>query len=154
MIGNDIVDLKQAAQDSNWKRQGYLDKLFTTEEQFLISSDIQPDIMVWLLWTMKESAYKINSRESKLREFAPVRLICNNLIIRNNTATGNVCYNDKLYYTRSKIEDNYIHTIAATTTAQLDLIKIAVIKTTEHQIRIDNPSSVSHHGNYLALVYA
>ena len=154
MIGNDIVDLTQAAQDSNWKRQGYLDKLFTTEEQFLISSNIQPDSMVWLLWTMKESAYKINSRQNKLREFAPVKLICNNLIIHDNMATGNVTYNDQLYFTRSTIEENYIHTIAARTLEELNSIRINIMETNDHQIRINNPSSVSHHGNYLALVYA
>jgi len=154
MIGNDIVDLAQAEKDSNWKRAGYLEKLFTTEEQFLISSDIHQECMVWLLWTMKESAYKISSGRSKLREFAPVKLSCNNLIIYDNTATGNVTYNDQLYFTRSTIEKTYIHTIAAMSQEELDLIKIDIIETKDHQIRINNPNCVSHHGNYLALVYS
>ena len=33
MIGNDVVDLKLAATESNWKRKGYLDKLFSVAEQ-------------------------------------------------------------------------------------------------------------------------
>jgi phosphopantetheinyl transferase (holo-ACP synthase) len=154
MIGNDIVDLAQAEQDSNWKRPGFLDKLFTTEEQFLISSDIQPCSMVWLLWTMKESAYKIGSRVSKLREFAPVKLSCSNLIIYDNTATGNVTYNEQLYFTKSTIEKTYIHTIAAKTIDGMNSIKIEIMETKDHQLRINNPDSVSHHGNFLALVYA
>jgi len=154
MIGNDIVDLAQAEQDSNWKRPGYLDKLFTTEEQFLISSDIQPDSMVWLLWTMKESAYKIGSRKSKLREFAPVKLSCSNLIIYDNTATGNVTYNEQLYFTKSTIEKTYIHTVAARTPEELELISIDILETKDHQLRINSPDSVSHHGKFLALVYA
>lgn len=154
MIGNDIVDLAQAEKDSNWKRAGYLEKLFTKEEQFLISSDIHQECMVWLLWTMKESAYKISSARSKLREFAPVKLSCNNLIIYDNTATGNVTYNDQLYFTRSTIEKIYIHTIAAISQEELDLIRIDIIETKDHQIRINNPNCVSHHGNYLALVYS
>jgi phosphopantetheinyl transferase (holo-ACP synthase) len=154
MIGNDIVDLAQAEEDSNWKRPGYLEKLFTTEEQFLISSNIQPESMIWLLWTMKESAYKISSRRSKLREFAPVKLCCNNLIIHENTATGNVTYNQQLYFTSSIIEEFYIHTIAATTLEELGLVTMEIIETENHQLRINNPDSVSHHGRFIAFAYA
>jgi hypothetical protein len=35
---NDIVDLALARKESNWKRPGYLNKIFTTKEQLLISS--------------------------------------------------------------------------------------------------------------------
>jgi hypothetical protein len=38
VIGNDIVDLALARKESNWKRPGYLNKIFTTKEQLLISS--------------------------------------------------------------------------------------------------------------------
>jgi len=64
MLGNDIVDLDLAKTQSNWRRKNYLDKIFTTEEQLLISSAKRPDEMVWLLWSMKESAYKIYNRKS------------------------------------------------------------------------------------------
>jgi phosphopantetheinyl transferase (holo-ACP synthase) len=154
MIGNDIVDLAQAKHDSNWRRPGYLNKLFTVKEQFLISSDIQPDSMLWLLWTMKESAYKIESRKTKCREFAPVKLLCNNLIIHNNRATGNVTYNSQLYFTSSIIETNYIHTVAAITTKELALVRVQIKATNDHKLRIDHPSSVSHHGGFLAFAYA
>ena len=33
MIGNDIVDLKLAKNQSNWQRKGFLEKQFTEEEQ-------------------------------------------------------------------------------------------------------------------------
>ncbi len=153
MIGNDIVDMEQAEQDSNWKRPGYLDKLFTSEEQFLISSAIQPDIMVWLLWTMKESAYKIESKTNKLQEFAPVKLICNNLIIHENTATGNVTYGNQVYFTKSTLLAEYIHTIAALTNEELNTVSIAITSPKSENYKTNNPSSISHHGKYLALVY-
>jgi len=57
MIGNDIVDLELALKESNWKRKGFLNKIFTNEEQLLISSAINPEIMVWNLWSRKEAAY-------------------------------------------------------------------------------------------------
>ncbi|HKG06801.1 MAG TPA: 4'-phosphopantetheinyl transferase superfamily protein [Pedobacter sp.] len=152
MIGNDIVDLLQAAKDSDWQRKGFLDKLFTSEEQFLISSDIHPPLMVWLLWSMKESAYKINSRETKLRLFAPVKLVCNNLIIHDNKATGNVTYEGRLYYTESEISVNYIHTLAADVPEEIERAKVSIMDF-HTDYKSSNPQSVSHHGRYLALAY-
>jgi phosphopantetheinyl transferase (holo-ACP synthase) len=152
MIGNDIVDLLQAAKDSNWQRNGFLDKLFTPEEQFLISSDIHPPMMVWLLWSMKESAYKIDSRETKLRLFAPVKLVCKNLIIHDSNATGNVWCNDRIYYTRSQFNEDYVHTLAAEQEDELDRASVQIMDY-HKEYRISNPQSVSHHGRYLALAY-
>ena len=59
MIGNDIVDLALAKKESNWKRNRFLDKIFTQKEQLLIANAINPEIMIWNLWTRKEAAYKI-----------------------------------------------------------------------------------------------
>lgn len=153
MIGNDIVDLLQANKDSNWKRKGYLDKIFTEEEQFLISSDMYPSLMVWLLWSMKEAAYKINSRETKLRTFAPIKLRCNNLIIRKGKVTGNVLYEEEVYFTSSVFNDDYVHTIAARAEKDLQLANVKITEHTCDEYRSSNPASVSHHGRYLALAY-
>lgn len=152
MIGNDIVDLAQAASDSNWHRKGYLDKIFSPEERFMISSGIYPDLMVWLLWSMKEAAYKADPCKTKLRVFAPVKLRCNNVIIHENGATGNVVCEDMCYFTRSTFTSEYVHTIAAITLQDLDQISVKI----EHYTtgyRTSNPASVSHHGRYLALAY-
>lgn len=59
MTGNDIVDIKQAAAESNWKRKGFLEKIFTPHEQEYIGQSALPEEMVWKLWSMKESAYNI-----------------------------------------------------------------------------------------------
>ena len=153
MIGNDIVDLVQAAIDSNWKRKGYLDKIFNTEEQFMITSGIHPSMIIWLLWSMKESAYKIYSREAKLREFAPLKLRCSNLIIHNDTASGNVSFENELYYTESFFDEHYIHTIASTKLEELEKVEIKITDHALFDYKKTKPASVSHHGAYLALVY-
>ncbi len=154
MIGNDIVDLQQAAQDSNWKRPGFLDKLFAKEEQFLIASyTSDPELMVWLLWSMKESAYKINSGLTKLRSFAPIKLICKNLIVHDGKAIGNVVIEDKLYYTETRFNKDYVHSIAAERRDELELIRVDITElyTGYHN---KSPQSISHHGRYLALAYS
>jgi acyl carrier protein len=65
VIGNDIVDLALARKESNWKRPGYLNKIFTTKEQLLISSAENPNTMVWNLWSRKRRPIKfiIEQRE-------------------------------------------------------------------------------------------
>lgn len=108
MIGNDIVDLKQAAIESNWQRKGFLNKVFTEKEQNLILNAKNSFEMVWKLWTMKESVYKIHVQQNNHRFFAPKKLECQ---IFNKT-NGSVVIHNQMYFTESKITKNYIYTVA------------------------------------------
>jgi phosphopantetheinyl transferase (holo-ACP synthase) len=112
MIGNDIVDLAQAKQESNWQRRGYLEKVFTDHEQQLIQTALHPDLMVWLLWSMKESAYKLSIRHANNRTFAPLKIACflNETNLKNQT--GRVVYEGQAYQTTSVITAEYIATVA------------------------------------------
>lgn len=71
MIGNDIVDIAIARQTSNWRRPGYLRKVFTDKEQALIHQADDPEQQLWLLWACKEAAYKAWSAEFHQRRYAP-----------------------------------------------------------------------------------
>ena len=42
MVGNDIVDLKRAALESNWQRKGFLNKVFTPSEKQYIQDAENP----------------------------------------------------------------------------------------------------------------
>ena len=108
MIGNDIVDLKQAAKDSNWKRPRFLDKIYTPKEQQLIWSAKNQDQMVWLLWSMKEAAYKVNVQQFGKRFFNPKRLECTLL----SNLKGEVIIGDNRYFTESIITEDFIYSIA------------------------------------------
>ncbi len=50
MIGNDIIDLNLIRAQSNWQREGFLQKLFSEEEQTLIQNSQDPELNVWLLY--------------------------------------------------------------------------------------------------------
>ncbi len=108
MIGNDIVDLNLAGIQSNWKRKGFLDKVFTKYEQELISSSEIPFTMVWILWSMKESAYKIYVQQTSKHFFNPKKLQCKLI----SETEGIVEVNRKEYITKSQINDDFIYTIA------------------------------------------
>ncbi|WP_290698357.1 4'-phosphopantetheinyl transferase superfamily protein [Lacinutrix sp.] len=108
MIGNDIVDLKQAAKDSNWKRPRFLDKVFTVEEQQLIADAKNQHQMVWLLWSMKEAAYKVNVQQFGKRFFNPKRLECEFVSLEK----GQVVIDFETYFTSSEISKDYVYTVA------------------------------------------
>lgn len=108
MIGNDIVDIKYSNQVSNWKRPGYLEKLFSHEERLLIEQSKCNESMVWRLWSMKESAYKAAYRSSSRRAFNPGKFSCTVI----NETSGSVRFNEKLFLTHSEANSNSIHSIA------------------------------------------
>lgn len=151
MLGNDIVDLDLAKTQSNWRRKNYLEKIFTKEEQLLIAAAENPDVMVWLLWSMKESAYKIHNRKTGIRNFAPRSLSCT---VHLN-AYGEVNINGKTYFTKSSLQTAFVHTIAAPNYSKLEEIKITIYEAPHHlfDYKSTQPGCVSHHGRYLALVY-
>ncbi len=111
MIGNDIVDLAQAKRESNWQRRGFLAKIFTAHEQHLIREAADPDLLVWLLWSMKESAYKVHIRTTANRVFAPTKLACRLTEVTTTTATGTVDCGGS-YEIKSVLTPDYISTIA------------------------------------------
>lgn len=146
MIGNDVVDIELAKAESNWRRKGYLDKLFTVQEQTCIYNSPNPDVAVWMLWSMKEAAYKIYNRQTGERGFFPLRLVCS-----LKGMIGTVTCNDNLYYTKTVIKDNLIHTVAVTDTAHFDSVTTlsnAVITKDKAGLPYvaNKPVSVSHHG--------
>jgi phosphopantetheinyl transferase (holo-ACP synthase) len=155
LIGNDIVDLQLAAVESNWKRKGYLEKIFTPTERFLIHTAKDAEMMVWLLWTMKESVYKAATDRSKIKTFTPYAFDCNNLVLHEDTATGSIIYEHHKYFCQSSLTSTYIHTIAAAKPVLLKQAKLKIIDYDESDFsyRASKPSSVSHHGQYLALIY-
>lgn len=112
MIGNDIVDFQKAELESNWHRKGYLDKLFNKTEQELIFDSADPNQMVWLFWSMKEACYKSHFRDSGIRSYKPIVITCSNLLVDESSASGEIHYDNHVYYSRSVLSKNFVHTYA------------------------------------------
>lgn len=154
MIGNDVVDLDLAKVQSNWRRKGYLEKIFTDAEQELIKTSNCPNTTVWILWSMKEAAYKIHNRKTGIRNFAPTHLSCS-LTHIDGEVNGSVTVDSQIYFTKTQILATYVHTIAAPLSNQLSEISIEIYSQPNHPIDYKSMAAgcVSHHGRYLALVY-
>ncbi|GAB3967027.1 4'-phosphopantetheinyl transferase superfamily protein [Spirosoma terrae] len=114
MIGNDIVDLERARVESNWQRSGFLGKLFTADEQRLIQSSTDPGLMVWTLWSMKESAYKLIVRRTGRPFFAPQKLVCYVTELDQHTLAGSVFYQQE-YTVTTVITPHYVASVALAT---------------------------------------
>ena len=108
MIGNDIVDLKLAAAESNWQRKGYLDKIFTNlEQQFILKSDNQSEL-IWMFWSRKEAVYKILLQQGFQKGFYPKKIECLDI----DFESGKVFFDNNIYYTKTSLSINYIHSVA------------------------------------------
>jgi phosphopantetheinyl transferase (holo-ACP synthase) len=145
VIGNDIVCLAKAAAESNWQRKGYLAKICNPAEQQLILQCEKPSLMLWLIWTMKESAYKIINRETGIRSFEPLNLSCSIRHITAHTAAGAIKYQGKSIVSRSIISSDYIHSMASATERQLSAIKLKYAESQAGYQKHFNSSQLSYH---------
>ena len=155
MIGNDIVDLELAKTQSNWKRKGYLDKIFTKNEQLHILSSENPDETVWNLWSRKEASYKIYNRITENRIYNPIQFECFDF----EHLIGKVKNNGVFYFTKTEINSLYIHTISVLNINDFekisyqnrnsDIIKMNGIPYLKNPSKkILNAISISNHGRF------
>ena len=163
MIGNDVIDIKQSRQESNWQRNGFLEKLFTDKEKFLISNASDSEIMVWILWSMKEAGYKIYNRQTKIRAYIPKKLSCTIVSQDDNYFYGKVNCLENIYYTKTIVCKEKIHTTAATSLEDLNNIreieKNGIFKDNngipylQHSLSaIPQDVSISNHGRFEKVV--
>jgi phosphopantetheinyl transferase (holo-ACP synthase) len=181
MIGNDVVDLRQADLDSNWQRKGYLAKICTFKEQQMILAAKKPAVMLWLIWTMKEAACKIVQRKTGIRSYVPLSFSCEELQTDGLQATGKINYFEEVFQIRSEIKGSLIHSAAVSDIRDFAQLHVHYLgysaayreefnSLSKHYLLAGTPSglpelthqvtgrkhavSVSHHGDYLAVIYS
>lgn len=158
MIGNDVVDLDLAKTQSNWKRKGFLDKIFTHEEQNCILNAVHPEEMVWNLWSRKEAVYKIIMQRGGKCGYYPLKIKCT----RCTTENGIVTFENEKFYTKTILYPNYIYTLAVVN--QEHFTKIRKSENPENFIKIEgipfytlnsklHAASKTHHGKFEHSVY-
>lgn len=145
MIGNDIVDLGTAAIESNWQRPGFLQKLFCKNEQEFIFNAVEPSQQVWLLWSMKEAAYKAHQRKNNTkRSFNPVKIRCLKNAIKGANASGIVRIGENHYYLKSRLNNKYIHSVATLSEKENYISKVYPASVTLKEQLIKKISEIEH----------
>ena len=134
MIGNDVVDLELAARQSNWRRKGFLEKVYTGEEQQEILGAKDPNCLVWLFWSMKEAAYKAHQRTLNLpRSLNWQDFHCALTSVSENTASGVVRKGKAEYFTTSEKSKDFVHTSAET--SENRVVKNGIFETTSAEMK-------------------
>jgi phosphopantetheinyl transferase (holo-ACP synthase) len=118
MIGNDVVDLSIATQQSNWRRKNYLDKVFTPLEQDFIRAAANPDEMVWSLWSRKEAVYKIIRQKGGKSGYYPKAIEC----LDTCSTNGKVRFKHTVYFTQTIIKDSLLQTVAVTKSSDFQFV--------------------------------
>ena len=112
MVGNDIVDFKEAQHSSNWQRRGFLQKVFTAKEQEIIANATNAFTTVWHLWSLKESAYKVFIQAGGNRFFDPTKIECFIDYSSYNSLSGKVKIGNFNCSTTTSIRQDYIFSTA------------------------------------------
>ena len=115
MIGNDIIDLSEANQKSRWQKRGFPERIFTKKEQSFLSCSSDPELMIWLLWSLKESVFKASAQIRMSKYFYPLKyeFIPESFSFRKKIISGNefnsvIKYADILFNAESIITVRYI----------------------------------------------
>ena len=163
MIGNDIVDLALAKIQSNWRRKGFLDKIFTESEKKIILKSKNQEVEVWKLWSRKEAVYKIFNRLTQQNIFNPLQIECYHSSKICKEKYGIIICKEKTYYTRTIINADYIYSEAVCNTDDFSKIKFIlrpknIIKKNGVPSYIDKidfiikPISITHHGRFERII--
>jgi phosphopantetheinyl transferase (holo-ACP synthase) len=160
MIGNDVIDLELAEQESNWKRNGFLDKVFTISEQQLIYTAEDQTQMVWVLWSIKESVYKAYLRIQHDRGFYPSKIEINSLRCTKDTFHSEVEINGHTFFGKTITTKQCVQTIAAHSKIALNAILFLGNNTLytknakglPFELYTQKEISVSHHGKFKQII--
>ena len=122
-LGNDIISLVQNENRLSFTRPRYLQKAFTTaENSFLELHAKSIQILPFLMWSCKESAYKAMVKTGLRDSFCPfefeinTRNLDHQIPVLNNAIDpieGCVTYKQTRLFTESHLNQEYIHTIAS-----------------------------------------
>ena len=156
MIGNDVVDLVLTQKESNWKRKGFLNKLFTLLEQDFIQKAPNQDEMVWMLWSIKESVYKAYQRINYNEGFYPIKI---EILELNDKNESIIQLFGTLFYGKTSVNKDFIKTVVVL--HKSDFKRIKFLKTSDYsknenglpiELHSNKPISVSHHGRIREIV--
>lgn len=127
LFGNDIIDLT-LAEKSLALRERFLKKAFCSSERDLILSSKDSTGVLWLLWSMKESAYKAHVRMTLEPKLNPICFVCQ----LSGEGRGRVLIDSSEYHTQSFREPRFIHTIAFSTYDEPMGLKSVVVRGNSH----------------------
>ena len=108
MIGSDIVDLDDPDADPGRLHPRFDGRVFDPRERSLIAASTQPGRTRWILWALKESAYKAARKEEPATVFSPARFV----VSRQDAASAIVCACGRRFRASISCGPGYVHAVA------------------------------------------
>jgi len=108
MIGNDVVDLADPDADPGRLHPRFDGRVFDPSERALIAASTQPGRTRWILWALKESAYKAARKEEPATVFSPARFV----VSRQDAASAIVCACGRRFRASISCGPGYVHAVA------------------------------------------
>jgi phosphopantetheinyl transferase (holo-ACP synthase) len=108
MLGNDIVDLNHLPDQVRSLSKPYLNKICSDLEIDKILNSENPNLSLWRIWTMKESAYKIAMKLGAKRAFNPKKF--ETFLV--DARSGHICSSYGTLLSETVFDENYIHTVS------------------------------------------
>lgn len=132
LIGNDVVDLSLPETQEKDRLSRFAKRVCTREEQTLLAGTDRPHLMLWALWSAKETAYKIAKKHRSETIFSPIRFIVEPaslpLFSGESVAIGNVRYQGTEIQVRWHSAEEYIHCVGIWADRSLNEVLVAVAR--------------------------
>lgn len=109
MLGNDIVDLTDPETRRGNQHPRFDQRVFTPRERASLARSPDPTRTRWILWSVKESAYKALRRVLPETVFSPVEFA----VELDSQQQGFVTYRQHRFHARVEIDAGCIHAIVS-----------------------------------------
>jgi len=106
MIGDDVVDLGDP--DAGRMHPRFDRRVFHPDERALMARSVEPGRIRWLLWALKESAYKAARKDDPATVFSPVRFV----VRVEDDASAIVRVGARRFRAAVSAGDGYVHAVA------------------------------------------
>ncbi len=112
LLGNDIVDLKEAGIAGKSHNARFVERVFSREEKSAISVSENSDVTLWMFWAAKETAYKIISKITGPPVFSHKKFITTFYKqISKSKSEYIVDYGEWQFLIELTTKSNYIHAV-------------------------------------------
>ena len=119
MIGNDVVDLRDAEVQPGATHRRFDERVFAEPERAAIERSGAPNRLRWMLWAAKKAAYKVARKLDPRVVFSPRRFT----VELESDLHGSVCHGDWRFPVVIHEESQAVHAVAASSEQCLERVR-------------------------------
>ncbi len=126
MIGNDVVDLTKVKGVDERRSQKRIEKTLTPSEVDQLPAFRDTNLIYWIFWSLKESAYKLFYKHRGQRKFIPKKFSSVLHASDPGMFTARISSPVGQLFGKVRFSGEYLHAIVASTLQELDNVQAGV----------------------------